>query len=75
MQPQVSAVERAFQLARSGRAQSIAEIKGLLRKEGYLNGQLDGQPALAKQLKNIMEAARPRPAGQQQRAAEISARP
>jgi hypothetical protein len=67
MEPQVSTVERAFQLTRSGRAQSIAELKGILRKEGYPNGHLDNVPALSKQLRSIMEAARPKPSGQPQR--------
>jgi hypothetical protein len=60
MEAQVSAVERSFQLARSGRVRSIARTEGVLRKEGYINGQLDSLPALVKQLRTIMEAARPK---------------
>jgi hypothetical protein len=58
-----SALERAFQLARAGKATSMAGLKSILKTEGYINGQLDSMPALAKQLRTIMEAARPKPAG------------
>ncbi len=46
----------------------MADLKKALRKEGYVNGHLDSMPALSKQLRSIMEAARPKPAGRQQRA-------
>jgi hypothetical protein len=41
----------------------MAGLKSILKTEGYINGQLDSMPALAKQLRTIMEAARPKPAG------------
>ena len=70
MDPNVSAIERAFQLARSGKAKDMKGLKSILKSGGYTNGQLDNMPALAKQLRLIMAASRPRPAGKQQRSPE-----
>ena len=52
-------VERAYQLARGGRAANIDEIKAILKQEGYFNvsGELAG-PALLKALRNLCAAAR-----------------
>jgi hypothetical protein len=44
----VSAIERAFQLARAGKATDMKGLKSILKSEGHLNGQLDNMPALAK---------------------------
>jgi hypothetical protein len=65
--PNVSAIERAFQLARAGKAKDMKGLQSILKTEGYMNGQLDNMPSLAKLLRSIMEAARPRPASKQQR--------
>ncbi len=45
-----STVERAFELARSGRCADIATIKRLLMKEGYSQYYIQGK-ALLKQLR------------------------
>lgn len=37
MEPNVSLLERAFQMARSGQVATITEITHNLRKEGYVN--------------------------------------
>jgi hypothetical protein len=47
MDPKVSALERAFQLARSGQAASIDDIKKRLKREGYEEKAVDGGPSLA----------------------------
>jgi hypothetical protein len=46
----LSAVERAFQLASSGRFQSIEEIKRALDREGHVSAQVSG-PVLYRQLR------------------------
>jgi hypothetical protein len=53
----ITAIERAFQIARSGHASSVAEIKEALRKEGYALEQISG-PVLSKQLIAIIAVAR-----------------
>jgi hypothetical protein len=68
--PNVSAIERAFQLARSGTVRTMVGIKAALRKGGFVNGQLDSMLALSKQLRSIMADPKGRPAGQSQPAAE-----
>jgi hypothetical protein len=50
-------LERAFQLARSGRPNTIADIKQILHSEGYASGQVEGK-ALHKQLRALILAAR-----------------
>ena len=52
-----TAVERAFQLARSGNCQSIQDIKLALRAEGYSIEQIVGRPMM-KQLRELIDAAR-----------------
>jgi len=53
----MTALERAFQLARSGRVSTITEISGSLRRERYDTRQIEG-PALRRQLMKLMKAAR-----------------
>jgi hypothetical protein len=53
----VSAIERAFELAATGRYQTIPEIKLALHKEGYAHEQVEG-PLLCKQLIMAMEEGR-----------------
>jgi len=57
MDPKFSALERAFVIAKSGRAASVAEIVEALKREGYLTWSLDG-PHLRKQLRALIKAAR-----------------
>ena len=51
-------LERAFELARSGRFASVGDLKKQLKTEGYANvaAQMFG-PALGRQLRTIMEAS------------------
>jgi hypothetical protein len=53
----VSAMERAFQLARSGKVAGMTDIKETLKQEGYAAYSIEG-PALAKQLREIIKASR-----------------
>jgi hypothetical protein len=46
-------LERAFEIAASGRAESVAQIRTLLKAEGYETQQIYGR-ALAKQLGDIV---------------------
>jgi hypothetical protein len=57
MDPKLSTIERAFQIARSGHASNVQEIKDALRKEGYMPEQISG-PVLSKQLLAIITVAR-----------------
>ncbi len=54
----VGIVERAYQIARTGRAANLDELKGILKSEGYFNvtGQLAG-PVLLKTLRDLCIAA------------------
>ncbi len=53
MEIRVSQLERAFELARSGRCTSVADIKRKLREEGYQDDQVEG-PLLFGQLNSLM---------------------
>jgi hypothetical protein len=57
MDYRITALERAFQLARAGRIQAIGGIKAQLRREGYDDAAVEG-PLLRSQLKKLMETAR-----------------
>jgi uncharacterized protein YbgA (DUF1722 family) len=57
MNQNISALERAFAIARSGQAATVDEIKAALHREGYLSNQLEG-PLLRSQLKAFIKAAR-----------------
>jgi hypothetical protein len=50
----ISQLERAFELARSGRCATVAEIKRTLREEGYLDDQVEGR-LLFSQLNSLMK--------------------
>lgn len=54
-------MERAFELAESGRLHSVTEIKRTLEREGYSSAQLLGS-TLMRQLRTIIHAARQRSA-------------
>jgi len=57
MQPNTNAIERAFELAKSGQCASVVEIKRRLRAEGYAAGQIEGRQ-LHDQLRTAINAAR-----------------
>jgi hypothetical protein len=50
-------LERAFQLAKSGRCGSVRDIREQLRSEGYSIGQIIGK-TLSKQLQALIQTAR-----------------
>jgi hypothetical protein len=54
---QPTALERAFELARSGKYQGTSEIRAQLKAEGFNANQLEG-PSLLRQLREICTAAR-----------------
>jgi hypothetical protein len=56
MEPNVSALERAFALARSGKCVSVGQIKQQLHAEGYSSTQIEGQ-ALHTQLAGLIQEA------------------
>jgi hypothetical protein len=51
-----TALERAFQLAESGRCSTVEEIRRVLSNEGYSSAQITGS-TLVKQLRELMRAA------------------
>ena len=51
----MSTLERAFQLAESGLAQSTGALRVMLRREGYEPRQIEGR-SLIRQLKAIIDA-------------------
>ena len=53
----VSTLERAFEIARSGLARDVEEIRRALQREGYNAKEIEG-PGLRKQLRGLTEAAR-----------------
>ena len=53
----VTALERAFQLARDGTYASVPLLKKRLKAEGYSTDQISGQ-ALSRLLKALIKAAR-----------------
>src|SRR6516225_6776797 len=57
MDHKVTALERAFESARSGKVSTIAEIKRSLERDGYSANQVDG-PFLRRQLMGLIRARR-----------------
>jgi hypothetical protein len=57
MLQRMTAMERAFDLARSGRFATLAEIMKSLSHEGYSADQIEG-PLLKRQLTDLIRAAR-----------------
>jgi hypothetical protein len=57
MQQNLTALERAFELANSGNCENIADIKKALKSEGYSDQQITGR-ALGKQLTELIRQAR-----------------
>jgi hypothetical protein len=56
MNPNVSALERAFQLARSGRLVGIQDVRAQLKREGYDDRAVEGR-SLTSQLRDIIKVA------------------
>jgi hypothetical protein len=67
MQPNMNTLERAFELARSGRCISIKEIRDCLHAEGYSHQLVAGR-YLAVQLRQLMREANPKSYGFRTRA-------
>jgi hypothetical protein len=57
MDPKTTALERAFQLAKSGHVADLMEIASALKREGYKVDQIEG-PLLKRQLTDLIKAAR-----------------
>ena len=55
MEQRLTALERAFQLARSGQVKNVATIRAVLKREGYDSHQVDGL-SLHRQLRKLIEA-------------------
>lgn len=53
-----TALERAFELARSGTVLNMAELRSRIRREGYSSEQVEGK-ALGRQLRDLIVAAKP----------------
>ena len=61
MDPNLTAIERAFQAAKSGEAASMEDIRRLLKGEGYDVEFIRG-PSIRRQLEGLMKETRqPRP--------------
>jgi hypothetical protein len=58
MKPNVNAIERAFELARSGRCVTLKQIQDCLRAEGYTHDLIVGR-YLSAQLRQLMREANP----------------
>ena len=54
-----TALERAFELARTGRYPTVELIRRAVSAEGYFKNQLEGRE-LSRQLREIIAAAAPR---------------
>jgi hypothetical protein len=49
-------LERAFELAKSGKVASVTHLRAQLKDEGYVQQQIEG-PALGRQLRNLIAKA------------------
>jgi len=58
MKPNVTAIERAFELARTGRYVRLAQLRADLRNEGYSQELIVGR-YLSAQLRQLMREANP----------------
>jgi hypothetical protein len=56
MTPRATTLERAFELARSGKYAGVSELRQQLKAEGYAPDQLTG-PALLRQLRDLCVAS------------------
>jgi hypothetical protein len=59
MDHRTTALERAFQLAKSGEVSGVPGIRKALEREGYFGSQIEG-PLLKRQLVGLIKAARER---------------
>jgi hypothetical protein len=57
-----SILERAFEVARSGKVTNVAELRIVLHREGYTVSQIEGR-TLVGQLRGLIEQAGTRAAG------------
>jgi hypothetical protein len=57
MQQNLTALERAFELANSGNCENIADIKKALKSEGHFDQQITGR-TLGKQIIELIRQAR-----------------
>ncbi len=57
MDNRMTALERAFQLARSGSVAGLTDIITALKRDGYSTNQIEG-PHLKRQLAKLIKAAR-----------------
>jgi hypothetical protein len=57
MDQKMTALERAFQLAKSGHVEDLTQIASALKREGYKVDQIEG-PILKRQLNDLIKAAR-----------------
>ena len=62
MDSRITALERAFQLAKLGQVATLSDLLGTLKRDGYSVSQIDG-PVLKRQLRELIKAARPDMAG------------
>jgi hypothetical protein len=58
MDPAITAIERAFQLAKSSSCSTVSDIKRRLASEGYSASQISGR-TLARQLVALIKARPP----------------
>jgi hypothetical protein len=59
MDQRMTALERAFLLARSGHVAGLKDIITSLKRDGYSSSQIEG-PLLKRQLADLIQAARER---------------
>jgi hypothetical protein len=59
MKPNLNTVERAFELARSGKCVTLKEVRSCLHAEGYSQSLIVGR-YLSAQLRQLMREANPR---------------
>jgi hypothetical protein len=59
VEPNVNELERAFELARSGKCVSLKEIRACMRAEGYPEGLIVGR-YLSGQLRRLIREANPK---------------
>ncbi len=57
MHPDKTALERAFELARSGKFTTVVAIRQSLKAEGYSDSQLTGS-VLSSQLRTLIEESK-----------------
>ena len=57
MDPNITAIERAFELAKSGRYRTISHVKTCLKREGYFDYAIRGR-SLEAQLNSLIREAR-----------------